>query len=99
MVELYKMIDGKLVFFDHGILQRKHDYELRGYYVRVVKPGVYRHVPKRGEILCTHMLHKQEWTMADQITGVVCDIKSVCRFIKGLFTPVKAYQLAGAYSM
>jgi len=57
MIHLYKMIDGKLVFVDYGVLQHKYCYELQGFYVRVVNPNK-RKAVKKVNITVTHRIHR-----------------------------------------
>ena len=58
MVHLYRMINGKLVFSDYGVLQHKHNYELQGFYVRVVNPNTYKTINKRINITVTHRIRR-----------------------------------------
>jgi len=57
MVHLYKMINGKLVFVDYGVLQHKYCYELQGFYVRVVNPNK-RKAVKKVNITITHRVRR-----------------------------------------
>lgn len=92
MVQLYKMISGKLVFVDYGVLSKIREYKLTGYHVCIL---AYRpRIPKRGKIICTHGFHnRKQWTMKEQIVGVIEDAKKVGRFVKAIFTPVQAWQV------
>jgi len=94
MVQLYKRSNGRWVFVDYGVVNRIREYELMGFHVCVVKSLPYRPViHKRGEIFCTHNLHKKQWTMREQIAGVIKDVKTVFRAVKSIFIPVQAWEL------
>ncbi len=77
MIHLYKMINGKLVFVDYGVLQHKHTYELQGFYVRVVNPKKRKAVKKKVNITITHRIRKPVKIsilsyIKDFITDLVC---------------------------
>lgn len=71
MIHLFKMINGKLVFVDYGVLQHRYTYELQGYYVRVVHPMSRRSIKPNLNITITHHINKAKVSLLSRIKEFV----------------------------